>query len=240
MQVFQYSGQELDVFSAAKNWKQYWFETIRPYIGSRVLEVGAGIGANTEIADQVFFDEWVCLEPDKDLVSSIQRKYDAGFLHSDVELLCGTLIDVDKTRKFDTLLYIDVLEHIETDQKELEAAMRHLELNGRIIVVAPAHNYLYSEFDRAIGHFRRYNRMMINAIVPNNGTIEKMLYLDSVGFFASLANRLVLKEKNPTQNQINFWDKYLVSLSKLIDPIIRYSAGKTIVAVIKKTSEKNA
>lgn len=235
MSTFQYIGQELDVFSYAKNWKQYWFEMIRPFIGDRVLEVGAGIGSNTEIAHQVSFEQWLCLEPDQGLVDGIQRKYDAGLLHEKIELLCGTLSDVNPARKFDTLLYIDVLEHIETDQEELKIAMQHLDLNGRVIIVAPAHNYLYSDFDRAIGHFRRYNRGMIDAIVPYNAKIEKMLYLDSVGFFASLANRIFLKEKSPSKNQINFWDKYLVSSSKIIDPLIRFSAGKTIVAVIKKT-----
>ena len=58
--------------------------------------------------------------------------------------------------EFDTILYISVLEHIEKDTEELEIALTKLKKNGHIIICVPAHNYMYSKFDKEIGHYRRY------------------------------------------------------------------------------------
>ena len=58
--------------------------------------------------------------------------------------------------KFDTILYLSVLEHIENDKKEINDAINKLDLNGHLIICVPAHNYMYSNFDKEIGHFKRY------------------------------------------------------------------------------------
>src|SRR5258707_343019 len=74
------------------------------------------------------------------------------------EVLVGMLPDPDDQEKFDAILYIDVLEHIKEDAAELILAARHLKTNGVIVVLAPAFPWLYTQFDAAIGHFRRYTR----------------------------------------------------------------------------------
>lgn len=234
MSNYDYIGQELDSFSKAVNWKRYWFETIRPYIGKRVLEVGAGIGSNTEISKVLDLEDWLCLEPDANLSTSILTKIRCEELRTEVRLQCGTMDDLAEGELFDTILYIDVLEHILDDKQELEMAEAHLVPGGCIVVVAPAHNYLYSPFDKAIGHHRRYNKSLLRTAKPAGCHTEELYYLDSIGFFASLANRLILKESQPKLSHVQFWDKYLVPMSRFVDPLIFFKAGKTIVALFRK------
>ena len=107
---------------------------------------------------------------------------------------------------------------------------------GRLIVVAPAHQWLFSAFDTAIGHYRRYNKETIQAITPPGLRLVRTEYLDSIGLFASLANRLLLRRSTPTARQIAFWDRVMVRLSVTIDPIWAYRVGKSLLAVWHRPS----
>ncbi len=155
---FEYIGSELEIFRHAKNWKAYYGAKIRPFFGRDVLEVGAGLGATTETLCGGGENRWVCLEPDKEMAGEIEAKIRAGALPANCEAAALTLEELDEAEKFDSILYIDVLEHIEDDRAEVLAAARHLRAGGHLIVLAPAHQFLYTPFDKAIGHFRRYNK----------------------------------------------------------------------------------
>jgi hypothetical protein len=146
----------------------------------------------------------------------------------------GTLADLHVGDGFDSILYIDVLEHIEADEAEVRLAARHLNPGGRLIVLAPAHQFLFSELDSALGHYRRYDRRSLQALMPHGVDLESCFYLDSIGVMANFANRIVLKSKIPTPAQIKFWDRFMVSLSKLIDPLLMYRFGKSIVVIWRK------
>jgi hypothetical protein len=110
-------------------------------------------------------------------------------------------------------------------------AARLLNPGGCLIVLAPAHQFLYSPFDRSIGHFRRYNMAGLKALTPPGCVADKVFMLDSAGFFASLANRLILRASMPTAGQIAFWDRTIVPISRLLDPVTAFRFGKSVVAV---------
>ena len=134
---------------------------------------------------------------------------------------------------YQTIIYIDVLEHIEHDGEELNIAAGKLKTGGKVIVLSPAHQSLMSNFDRNIGHFRRYNKKMLQDICPTNMTVERQYYLDSVGLLASFAARFV-KSGNPSLKQILLWDRLMVPVSRFIDPLLFFLLGKTIITVYEK------
>ena len=129
---------------------------------------------------------------------------------------------------------MDVLEHIEDDSAEMERAARRLKPGGYAIVVSPAHNWLFSAFDKAIGHFRRYTKATLRATTPAGLELVRLRYLDSVGMLASLGNRMVLGSAMPTARQIAVWDKLMVPISRAIDPLLGYTVGKSILGVWRK------
>jgi hypothetical protein len=126
------------------------------------------------------------------------------------------------------------LEHIEDDAKELATASTIIRSGGTLIVLAPAHKFLMSAFDYQVGHFRRYSKIDLRSIMPSGMKPVSALYMDSLGFFASLANRYLLKQGQPSKSQIEFWDNILIPISGILDILLRYSVGKSVLAIWRK------
>jgi SAM-dependent methyltransferase len=224
MTAAAYCGTELEIFRLARNWKAYWRSHIARHVRGAVLEVGAGIGANTAALADLAYDRWLCLEPDPGLAERIALPSPRH------EAVVGTTADL-AGRPFDTILYLDVLEHIADDREEMARAAALLNPGGSIIVLAPAHNFLYSPFDRAIGHFRRYNRASLSAAAPRGLRQDTLIYLDSCGLVASAGNRLLLESGMPTERQLLIWDRFLVPCSRWLDPLTRGLVGKSILGM---------
>jgi hypothetical protein len=229
-----YIGQELTIFAHAIQWKKYFASLIRPYFGKHVVEVGAGIGATTKVLCDGLQEEWTCLEPDPTLRSEIDRRISNGELPGCCQTRGGFVSDLRLPSLIDTFIYIDVLEHIDQDQIELEAASARLCAGGHLIVLSPAFHFLYSPFDRSIGHYRRYDKKMFQALTPANCRIENLRYLDSIGMATSLMNRFLLSQSMPTVGQIKFWDRYLIPISRLMDRAFGYRFGRSLLGVWAK------
>ena len=234
MSEYSYQGTELDLFQHAVRWKGYYAGILKPFIIGDVLEVGAGIGGTTRLLCGPTPRSWTCLEPDGQIASRLAESLATLPLPLPSEVLTGTLESLPPVRTFDTLLYIDVLEHIEDDYAELRLAAARLRPGGHVIVLSPAHNWLFSPFDAAIGHFRRYSRKSLLAVAPDSLQLVKAFYLDSVGMAASFANRMFLKASSPTLAQIHFWDRNLVRASQLVDPLVGRRMGKTVIAIWRR------
>ncbi|MGE0822997.1 MAG: class I SAM-dependent methyltransferase [Candidatus Binatia bacterium] len=229
---FLYEGTELTLFQNAQRWKSYLRSILAPYIHGHVLEVGAGIGGTTwHLAD--LGASWVCLEPDATLAARIPETLTHHPALDRVDIHVGTLATLTETARFDTILYIDVLEHIENDAQEVTEAARHLDSGGHLVVLAPAHPFLFTPFDTQIGHYRRYNKKSLQALAPPLLRCVAIRYLDSIGLLASLGNRLVLKCSMPTAAQIALWDRWMVPLSSHLDPKLGNRVGKSVLGVWK-------
>ena len=228
-----YLGKELELFEKANTWKSYWCSFLRPYIlrEGQILEVGCGIGGNSIRFHDIPYIKWIGLEPDFNLCKIAAKKCKE---YEKINIVGGNVKDLSQQEYYDLILYIDVLEHIEDDKTELSEAFLRLKSGGRIFILSPAFQFLYSEFDMAIGHYRRYNNETLKMIAPIDSKVEEIFYLDSVGLMLNAANKFLLKSSHPNLIQIKFWDKIIIPLSKMIDKIINYSIGKSIVMVIRK------
>jgi SAM-dependent methyltransferase len=222
-----YQGSELEVFAHAHRWKAYVRSQIEEYLTRDVLEVGAGMGSNTLAYADGPHSRWVCLEPDRQLAAHISKN---PSLYR-CEVVIGTVSDLPAEERFDAIVYMDVLEHIADDAGELRRSAERLRPGGRLVVLSPAHQWLYTPFDRAIGHYRRYNAALVRHIGPPGLAVERLRYLDTAGITASLGNRLILSSSSPTVAQIRTWDRFLVPVSRWLDPLLRYRFGKSILAV---------
>jgi SAM-dependent methyltransferase len=228
---YEYVGGELELFAEAHNWKSYFSDAVKKYIRGRVLEVGAGLGGTSTFLLNDDVDHLTLLEPDGDNVKVLKEK--ENDLGVDCEVIQGTTADLG-SKKYDAIVYIDVLEHIEHDDKELMKAETLLADNGVIVALSPAHQNLYSPFDKAVGHYRRYNRALVEKHCPDGLEITSNRYLDSIGYFASLANRLLLSQSMPTPAQIKLWDRFFVPASRWVDPCLNYHFGKSLLTTFKK------
>ena len=241
----KYAGTELEVFAYARNWKRYWAGRVRPFVGGDVLEVGAGAGANTGLLWNERVSSVTCLEPDAELAGKVDSgaradarkwKVDSGEGRAP-RVIIGTTADLREVEAWDTVVYVDVLEHIADDRGELARAERLLRPGGYLAVVSPAYPYLFTEFDRAIGHYRRYTRRSLAAVAPEGMIRVRLHHLDSVGVLLSLGNRLLLRQAEPTRAQIVAWDRYVVPVSRCVDWLTAYRVGRSVLGVWRKAPE---
>src|SRR5262249_43854192 len=174
---------------------------------------------------------WECVERDRSQADVIRMSIATAQLPAGCTVSSGTLADMPRDAKFDVILYLDVLEHIRDDRAEVASAAAHLARNGRLIVLGPAHNWLFTPFDERIGHYRRYSRRSLAALTVPGLRIKSLRYADSVGMVASLANRLLLSASMPTDRQIQVWDQCMVPISRVSDRLLMGSLGKSVIGV---------
>lgn len=225
---------ELGLFAGAVNWKAYWQRMLAPWIRGDVLEVGAGIGTNTVELARAHACRWLAIEPDPARCAAAQARVAAAGLGARVEVACGAITDVSEGATFDTVIYCDVLEHIADDRAEIVRATARLRPDGCLVVLAPAHQWLFSPFDRAIGHVRRYTRRGLLAAAPPDLVPVAAFYLDAVGLLAALGNRLWLRRAMPSPGHIRSWDRGMIPLSRVLDRLLAFSVGKSVVAVWRR------
>jgi SAM-dependent methyltransferase len=222
---------ELSLFDkTATAWKHYWASLVRPFIHGRVLEVGAGNGGSIRylLGDVT---DWLCLEPDPRFAAKLREEIESGAIPRVCRMQAATLQDLPPDQYFDTILYIDVMEHLADDDREATLAAKHLAPGGALIILSPAHQFLFSPFDEAAGHYRRYSRSSLAAIAPSSLEQIKLIYLDSVGMLLSLGNRFVLRSARPNQASLRFWNDWIIPLSRRLDGIFGYAVGKSVLGI---------
>ena len=223
-----YPIEATERFDDAKFHRKYCMSFIKKFIRGKVLEVGAGCGSFTR--DYINEKINVTLtETDKKNFLDLKKNFG---LNKNINISNKEIFEIEG--KFDTILYLHVLEHIEDDLRELQEIEKKLNEGGHLVIMVPRHQKLYSTFDKSIGHFRRYELSFFrNKLFNLNRQILKSL--DSSGYLLYFLNKLFFKnEKFPSKFKIFVWDKIFTPFSVLIDFITNYKIGKCIVTVYKK------
>ena len=193
-----------------------------------MLEVGAGIGSFTKNYEKLV-SKLTLSEIDPHNLSVIKKKFSSS------KFSFTNKFTKDLDENFDTIMYLNVLEHIKDDTEEINRAFKKLKKNGHLVILVPAHNKLYSKFDEAVGHFKRYEIDFFKQINIENSKKQKLIYLDSMGYFLYFLNKLFFKEEvYPSKFKILVWDKLFTPITFIVDRLLMYKFGKNILYVIQK------
>mgnify|MGYP001490454214 FL=1 len=227
MKIIQYDGFELEHFDSASNFRKYQISLVKNFIKGKFLEVGAGKGGLIPFYKKLANDITI-IEPEKKLFNILKKKYSKN----KIKVKNQTIKDVKK--KYDTIIYYDVLEHIENDLNETKEAKKKLTKNGYLIFSVPAYQSFYSDFDKSVGHFKRYNKQDFVKLEKKTGLkIEKLAYYDSVGFLFLVMNKIFCLKQTNLKNKIYLWN-LLMPISKLIDFLTFNKFGKSLLCVFRK------
>ena len=222
--------QALEVMSRARWYNNWLFSIIKPKLRGEILEVGSGIGNFTGLLSKESNITAIDLEKKyiKKLKSKFKKAVDIGF--GDIEK--GKYFFKDK--KFDTVVAINVLEHIKDDFLALDNIYKLLNKGGKLIIIVPAHMFLYSNFDENIGHFRRYSLASLRNHLNNSGfSIRTLKYLNiwsAVGWF--LWMKLLRNKKMPNSPVLIFdrLGRLLLFFERYLNPPF----GISVYAVAEK------
>lgn len=235
MKDVAYVGRDLEAMSFAPNYHRWILEVFSPYVGKRVAEIGAGSGNFSSLLLSRRPEIFMAAEPSSTMFEKLQTNIASG---TNVCLLEGTLerwqAELESNR-LDTILYINVLEHIEKDDDELKLIHRVLQPRGRVLIFVPALPFLYGTHDVAVGHCRRYTKQEITSKLLGAGfSILDFRYFDIVGILPWLLTFKILKLQVLTPGMAGSYDTVVVPILKKIEKLIRIPIGKNLLVVGQK------
>lgn len=222
-----YNGWELSFFDLAKNFRNYQLSLVKDYIVGDVSEVGPGNGIFYQLYKELA-EKIDLYEPSSNFIDQLNKKKNKStFIYNNYFQ--------QKENYYDTIIYMDVIEHIQDDIEEISKASKSLKKDGKLIINVPAFQHLYSNFDRDIDHKKRYHKQdFINISKKLNLKIIELKYYDSIGYFLSLiSKKMNLNYKKNFDKKIKLWDT-LVPFSRVLDSIILNSLGKSLIFVCNK------
>ena len=185
------------------------FERARPHLGRRVLDAGAGIGTFTELAAEG--REVVAVEPDPEQLAVLRERV-AG--QANVQVVEGTVEDVSGT--FDSILCLNVLEHIPDDRGTLRRFHELLVPGGSLLLLVPAHPALYGGIDRAVDHQRRYTKAGLSECLREAGfTVAELRLVNPLGALGWFVSSRVLKREQIPAGPLRIYDKLVPALRML-------------------------
>lgn len=226
---YEYNGWELKFFDKAKNFRSYQLSLIKNYLKGYLAEVGPGNGTN--LSYYYNLPKKIDLyEPTKKLCNELKKKFKKDKRISFFNKKLKT-----KNKYYDTILYLDVLEHIKDDKNEIFKAFTSLKNNGFLVINVPAYSHLYSKFDKEVGHYRRYEKKDIKLITKElNFKSLELKYYDSIGYLLSFLSKITDSNyKNKFEKKIKFWNM-LIPFSKFLDFLTGNIFGKSLLIIIKK------
>jgi SAM-dependent methyltransferase len=237
-QLAEYPGKELEAMAFASNYRRWIMEHLEPFLGRHVVEVGAGIGAFSGLILQTWPESLTVLEPSPDMharLTALLLPAHKGVVEVKQSDLPGALGNGAGLRPFDTAVYINVLEHIEDDEAELETVFSALSPGGHILIFVPALPFLLSRMDREIGHFRRYTLKPLQAKCSAAGfTIKLAQYFDVFGVAPWWIKYRVLQSTTLKAREVKLHDQWIVPVSRAVEGICRPPFGKNIILVGQK------
>lgn len=224
--------ESLRLLANLKNYNRWMADTLDPFIGERVLEFGCGTG--TLLKHFLAKERLIGIDIDPSLVDYCREAFadhancefhSADIVHDEVEL------DVEP----DTVVSLNVIEHIQDDRFALRWLASRLPRGGRMVILVPAHPWIYGELDRAAGHFRRYaKRELVEKIEAAGCSVTDTLYFNAVGFFGWGLNARLLKRREIPNRQTALYDRLVVPAQARLERLVRPRFGQSLIVVARK------
>lgn len=238
MQIVEdYTSTDLDDMSVAKNYNKWIIDLCKPYIGSKILEVGAGTGNFTESLLEHTHSEIFSVEPMKTPSELWEMKYQKWNIdYKNRSQLINTFVqDIPLDTSIDTVIYNNVLEHIQHDIEEIRQAKKFLKPGGYFIIYSPALPALMSKFDRSIGHYHRYTKASIISKMQKAGLeVSFLKYVDLPGVFLWYIKFVLLKSRRLGPASVRIFDSFIVPIQRRIEALFNIPFGKNILCVARK------
>lgn len=231
--AFSYSKTLLEALSEAKNYYRWIACHFAPYVGKRVIEVGAGIGTFSEVLlDGTNGSELFLVEPADNLRSTLQERFSGDMR---VTMVNGYLEDISTPLAADSVVVVNVLEHVTDDEGFLNAAHRLLVPGGTILIFAPALPRLYGTLDQAFGHVQRYSKSSLASKLQRTGfRLLHLRYFNFPGVIAWFLAGKVLRKRALRPADYRLYDRWVVPWVSKLEQKWEPPLGQSLIAIASK------
>jgi SAM-dependent methyltransferase len=229
-----YFGRDLEAMSFAANYHRWIVDEFKFYLGDHVVEVGAGTGNFTHLLHQIGQVKRLdVFEPSMNMYAILAERF-----RKTVEVDTFNCFFEEKYQDYnktlDSVVYVNVLEHIADDARELSLVHSALKPNGYLLIFVPALAFLFSDLDSRLGHFRRYHKNGLSDLVRQAGfDILIAKYFDSLGVIPWYIAFVLLK-KNLSGGNVTLYDKAIVPILRKIESKWVPPIGKNLLLIAKK------
>jgi len=215
----------------ARNYRRYEYDLVAPHVGNSMLEIGSGLG---DFSAQFLphLTRLVVSDNDPYCVEQLAKRYQEDPSVQVIELALPAEVPV--AEPVDTVVAMNVLEHIEDDVGALRCLARVTKPGGRIVVWVPGYQQLYGDFDRKVGHVRRYTPKTLGAAVAAAGLSTELL--KPVNFLGGIAWWLAVRRGGasyPNPRLVRLYDRTVVPVTRLVERFVRPPFGQTVLCVAR-------
>ena len=223
----------LDALEQAPRFNRWMFEAIQKHLGSRIAELGSGRGNLSKLLKQR--GNVLVTDYRKDYLDELRQRW--GHLPNvriaRLDLLNAGDYKVLSDFQVDTVVCLNVLEHIEDDLSVLRRLYQALPSGCRVVFLVPFNPKLYSRFDQQIGHFRRYQQKELEEKMRAAGlTVECQFYFNKMGVIAWWIGNTLFHQRAITSWQLRVYN-LLTPLFRLLDRCLPLQGLSTIVVASK-------
>lgn len=229
--------QILETIAKADQFNRWLFSSVQPHLKGSILEIGSGIGNISEFILGLT-TETSLSDNDPEYLRCLEKRFERnpyvkGIYQIDLE---NSPINQGLARlegTFDTVISINVLEHIANDSLAIEHMKFFLKPGGALIILTPAYPALFSKLDKALSHYRRYSKKILSDLVRQQGMkIRRSFHFNSIGMVAWTYAKVLHLRTIPRQEMRLF--NTLVPLGKFVDKMLFQKAGLSIIIVAEK------
>ena len=234
--------ETLEIFANAPAFNQWLFDEVSPYCSGKIIEIGSGIGNLSQYFLKNFKDVTLT-DLRNEYVEILNKKFTDTPGLTAVNLLDISSPNFDQTHSsllnsFNTVIALNVIEHIAADDLAINNCRKLLAPNGRLIVLVPAYPALYNSLDKKLGHFKRYDKSTLSSILKlQKLQVTHAAYFNFAGIFGWWFTGKILNKENIPDYQLSIFNK-LTPLFRVIDKLIFHKAGLSIIAVGKRGGEE--
>lgn len=219
----------LELLSQTESYNQWIYHQIQHYIGQHILEVGCGIGNMTDLFKNK--EKIIAVDLDSKHIKRMGQRFKN---YQNVQPRLLNITESNQKNMYDTVICLNVLEHIADDQKALLKMHKALRKGGKLVLLVPSIKFLYNKLDKDLEHYRRYNKTDLREKVEKTGfTITKIKYMNFSGIFGWYINGTVLGKSVLPTRQVLLYDK-LVPLLEKMEKIISPPIGLSLILIAEK------
>ena len=228
----RYAADDLETIREARRYGAHVFDLFRPHIGTRVLEVGCGIGTMSEKLASVP-DMIVGIEPNAACVERVAAamRHEPRFSLRPCHL---EECDADELReqRFDTVYCVNVLEHLEHDVAALQLFREIIVPHGKVLIFVPAVPAAYGPLDAELGHHRRYSEPTLSRAFASAGLdVVVLRYTNPIGLAGWMYNAHVSKSRVHSLSQVRLFERLVAPWALPLERVITPPIGLSLMAV---------